>query len=208
MFSSACVYWIRDPSHTDITCEGYVGVSKEFKKRIKTHLKRIKTKDHENYKLIKNYNENVIIETVVISDEDSCYDLEFKLRPINNIGWNINAGGIKPPSQHGVKRIASYGKTWAPMQGKKHSEATKLKMSNASKGKPKSEEHIAKMKLRKFSDELKQKLSLLKKGKPGNSSTCKGMKWWHNGVITIMTKECPGDNFIPGRIFHKKNKGN
>ena len=208
MFNTACVYWIRDKSHTDITREGYVGVSKEFEKRIKTHLKRIETKEHGNYKLIENFSNKIIIDAVVISNEDNCYDLEFKLRPSNNIGWNINAGGFKPPSQQGVIRAKKYGKTWAPMQGKKHSEDTKLKMSIASKGKPKSEEHIAKMKLRKFSDELKQKLSLIKKGKPGNSSTCRGMKWWNNGVITIMSKESPGENFNPGRIFHKNNKGN
>jgi len=195
MFDTACVYWIRDASHTDITCEGYVGVSKEFNKRIKTHLKRIKTKKHDNYKLIENYNDNVVIKTIVISDEDSCYDLEFKLRPSNNIGWNINAGGVKPPSQQGVNRVVDYGKTWAPMQGKRHSEVTKLKMSSASKGKPKSDEH-------------KQKLSLIKIGKPNTSSTCRGMKWWNNDIISVMSKECPGENFKLGRVFLKKNKGN
>lgn len=41
-----------------------------------------------------------------------------------------------------------------------------------------------------------------------NSSTCKGMKWWNNDIVTIMSKEHPGENFKPGRIFHKKNKEN
>ena len=207
MFNTACVYWIRDKSHTDITREGYVGVSKEFEKRIKTHLKRIETKEHGNYKLIENFSNKIIIDAVVISNEDTCYDLEFKLRPSNNIGWNINAGGVKPPSQQGVNRIASYGKTWAPMQGKKHSEDTKLKMRAASKGKPKSEEHIAKMKLRTHSADSKLKMSIARKGKPSNSKSLVGMKWWNNGITSTMSHTSPSIDFIPGRIYIRKIKG-
>ena len=65
---------------------------------------------------------------------------------------------------------------------RKVSEETKKKMSEVRKGK-------------KFSEEHKKKLSEAKKG---NTAT-KGTRWYNNGKINIMSKECP-DGFTPGRL--------
>ena len=65
---------------------------------------------------------------------------------------------------------------------RKVSEETKKKMSEVRKGK-------------KFSEEHKKKLSEAKKG---NTAT-KGTRWYNNGKINIMSKECP-PGFVPGRL--------
>lgn len=206
---SACVYWIREPQHTDIFNQGYVGVSLDVNKRIKTHINRAKNKLHGNKNLLEYLDSNFIVETIIVSNEDYCYDIEAKLRPEKSIGWNINAGGVKPPSQLGIKRKEKYGKTWSPMQGKNHSEDTKKKMSEASRGKPKSEEHKVKMSLTRkgmYTQERLHKMSIAKKGIPTGISYTKNKLWWNNGVINKMSTNQPDSSFTRGRI--KKIKGN
>lgn len=41
--------------------------------------------------------DNLVKTILVVADEDYCYDLERKLCPANSIGWNLVAGGGKPP---------------------------------------------------------------------------------------------------------------
>lgn len=86
-----------------------------------------------------------------------------------------------------------------PMYGKKLSEETKNKISEAKKGQTLSEE--AKKKIGeaakgnkhalgcKHSEETKKKIGEAKKG----------MRFFNNGKINIRAKECP-DGFVPGRI--------
>ena len=99
---STQVYWIRAPHHSDMTLDGYVGVSKNAQKRWSYgHNWAHRKGRHENQKLanaISKYGWDNLVKTVlVISDEDYCYDLERKLRPSDNIGWNLISGGGKPP---------------------------------------------------------------------------------------------------------------
>jgi len=99
---STQVYWIRALHHSDMTLDGYVGVSKNAQKRwLYGHRWAHRKGRHENQKLanaISKYGWDNLVKTVlVISDEDYCYDLERKLRPLDNIGWNLVSGGGKPP---------------------------------------------------------------------------------------------------------------
>ena len=105
-------------------------------------------------------------------------------------------------------------------EGKRHSEETKNKMSEALKGRQFSEETRKKMsealKGRHHSEETKNKMSEKAKGrlhseetknkiskaKKGNTAT-KDMHWYNNGKINIMAYECK-DGFVPGRISWKK----
>ena len=84
-------------------------------------------------------------------------------------------------------------------KGKKLSEEAKKKMSESHKGKPRSEETRRKIsesaKGKTKSEEHKKKLSESHKG---NTNT-KGMRWFNNGKINTMAKECP-DGFVPGRL--------
>ena len=208
MLRQACVYWIKKNNFTDIFSEGYVGVSLEPEKRIKTHLYRVKSNKHGNTNLIENFKDDVIVEVVMIGDEDYCYEIENKLRPNSNIGWNINTGGFKPPSQLGKKRLRDYGKTWSPMLGKKHSEETKRKMSEAQKGKVRwSEEQKLQMSLSrkgKYTEDRLRKMSLAKKGIPTGRSFVKGRFWWNDGLVNKMSVEQPGISFIRGKIMKIK----
>jgi hypothetical protein len=47
-YKEASVYWIRLPEHTDPLTEGYVGVSKNWKKRVRDHLDEVTNESHSN----------------------------------------------------------------------------------------------------------------------------------------------------------------
>ena len=89
------VYWIRHKDHTDIFSQGYVGVSDNVDRRFKQHQRA-----NYNPKLarsIKKYGwDNLVKSVVLIADEKYCYDVETKLRPEKQIGWNIVPGGVSP----------------------------------------------------------------------------------------------------------------
>lgn len=106
------VYWIRKLEHTDIFSQGYVGVtSKTSEERYKQHLKAARVKSTKKsiiHKVINSIGQdNLVVETVCICSEEYAYELEFKLRPSERIGWNQNAGGVKPPSAKGKAMKAS-----------------------------------------------------------------------------------------------------
>lgn len=97
-----CVYWIRAPRHSDPLSEGYIGVSKSPKRRWYYHNWRKRTKRHDNPILsnaIEKYTwDGLIKQVLVIGSEKYCYELEAKIRPSVEMGWNVNAGGDKPPT--------------------------------------------------------------------------------------------------------------
>lgn len=86
-----------------------------------------------------------------------------------------------------------------PMYGKCHSTETRKKLSEALKGK-------------KRSDDFKKKISIIKKNntnmlgkhhteesKLKTSSSMMGMKFYNNGIKNIRAKECP-EGYVPGRV--------
>ena len=94
---STSLYWIHHKDHTDMFSQGYVGVSKNTEARWFRHSRY---SDNQHFKAaIKKYGwDNLIKEVVVIGEETYCYDLESKIRPSKQIGWNIAEGGAKPPT--------------------------------------------------------------------------------------------------------------
>lgn len=129
----AIVYWIRLAEHTDLLTQGYIGVTtKTAEERFEQHCNNAywpsipKTK---LYNVIRKYGaENLVVETLVVCDKEYAYELEYKLRPCRNIGWNLAVGGSIP----------------SPRNGRSHSEASKEKMRIAKLGKKQSREHIEK----------------------------------------------------------------
>jgi hypothetical protein len=98
---SAVIYWIRAKDHSDITCQGYVGVAKNASKRWWSHKWALKANRHDNSILanaVKKHGwDNLVKEIVLIAEEAYCYEMENRLRPSTEIGWNLCSGGCKPP---------------------------------------------------------------------------------------------------------------
>ena len=97
------LYWIRLPEHTDPTSQGYVGVTKQFNKRIADHYNEVINNTHVNNHLVYAINkygwENMIKEILMTDEESVCYLKENELRPTKNIGWNISPGGHRGPGR-------------------------------------------------------------------------------------------------------------
>ena len=77
-------------------------------------------------------------------------------------------------------------------KGKHYSTAAKQKISKLHKGKKLSDKHR-----NKISDALTGEKNPAF-GKPG---TMLGRHWWNNGIINISSKDCPGEDFVLGRII-------
>lgn len=98
------VYWIHLPHNTDINSEGYVGVSNNIKRRFSEHLNDSKKRNDKNpffSRVLQKYKYEIIQTIIFQGTEEGCYLLEELLRPIKNIGWNANKGGMRPPSKLG-----------------------------------------------------------------------------------------------------------
>ena len=93
---SSVVYWIHLPEHTDIFSQGYVGVSKNIKRRFACHQQR--SENQHLLKAIKKYGWDSLIKTIVLVAEKAyCLTIELQLRPNDKTGWNIVKGGGMPP---------------------------------------------------------------------------------------------------------------
>lgn len=155
------IYWIRTKNHSDILSEGYIGVSKDVKTRWEYgHFWSYKNNRHDNPKLsnaIKKHGwDNLVKEVIVIGDEKYCYEIEQKLRPTEEIGWNLAIGGRKPPPSKprgdgyvsplkGIHRDTPWMIGRVPAsKGKKASAETRAKLSLVHKGKKHSPEHLEK----------------------------------------------------------------
>lgn len=118
------VYWIHYPDHTDPFLQGYIGVSRQFD---------IRLKQHTSYSPImrNRINKGAIVEVLhSFETEDQAFLQEETYRPYENIGWNINKGGYKPPSMSGKVAVANLltGDTRTGKQkeaSRKHSERMK-----------------------------------------------------------------------------------
>jgi hypothetical protein len=153
---ASTVYWIRHPDHTDMFSQGYICVSKNTKKRFNAHKN---AKENQHLKnAVQKYGFDVLIKQIVlISDETYCFDIEKKLRPTDQIGWNITAGGGNPPAK---KNSGSFKIGIVPWnKGIPMDDETKARVSAAKQG------QIPPNKGKPMSDEAKEKLSTARKGK-------------------------------------------
>jgi len=95
MQSKSCVYWIKAPHHTDIFTEGYVGVSIQgTQARWLKHLSDARNSSElPVHRAIRKYGDNLVVETVVLGSPEYCLNLEASLRPVPNVGYNVESGG-------------------------------------------------------------------------------------------------------------------
>ena len=175
------VYWLHLPEHTDITSQGYIGVSINPKQRLWEHKNDARKGTHHNKYLERIINKQELIQSIVFTgDAKECYTYEEELRPTKNIGWNLNKGGDCPPSNKGKKFTDEHkanitkgklGKKRPPVTNE-----TRQKISRANTGKTLSGDTIQKIKEKRknqiFTEETKKKLSESHKGNvPGNAKS-------------------------------------
>jgi hypothetical protein len=148
-----CVYWLRCEDHTDMFSQGYIGITKHGRqeRRLWEH-KNVSQNSHLLNALDKY---DVVQDILLIADEDYCKDIEQKLRPEINIGWNIVTGGGLPPSFKGKKRSAEFVEK---ARTRKDSDQTKLKKSIAALGNKRG-------KGRKLTEQQKLAVSVWMKGR-------------------------------------------
>ena len=108
------VYWIHKSTHTDIWKDGYIGVTKDIKRRWRDHKTDARYNRHTNSYLghaIKKYGDSLVWEIIFLGNEDACYKHEELLRPEPSIGWNLRSGGpVGKITEEGKKRISEASK--------------------------------------------------------------------------------------------------
>jgi hypothetical protein len=175
-YIECCVYWVYGKGHKDPKTQGYVGITKNEKVRIKCHLNH--------------FHEAVGYKILFRGTRRACKEFEYALRPTFNIGWNISHGGTTGWSLGSIEKLRK-AKTGIPRSkelkeklraintGKKHTEATKRKVSASLIGNTRSHHsEVVRDKIRKArlgtkaSEETKRKLSAMRKGKKRSAKTC------------------------------------
>lgn len=96
---ASVVYWIHKPEHTDITKQGYVGITNGMaRERWAEHKRAARTNPDKHCAVVNRAickHSNLIYEVVVVADtREYCEQIEGLLRPTNRIGWNIARGGM------------------------------------------------------------------------------------------------------------------
>jgi len=115
---ASVVYWIHKPQHTDITKEGYVGITHNMAMRRWADHKSASRKNPDNHCVIVNKairkHVNLIYEVVLVADtREYCERIEELLRPTNHIGWNISRGGMPvDPIMGGIATKERWIKFW------------------------------------------------------------------------------------------------
>ncbi|WP_422463921.1 NUMOD3 domain-containing DNA-binding protein [Endozoicomonas sp. ALB115] len=143
------VYHVCNPEHTNILSEGYIGVTTNLNRRFQEHRGRFKDKGDLSFSVVDS------------GTESEMSELEFKLRPESNIGWNITVGG-KTTSADTRNNISSGMKDSSgcnnPFFGRKHTEEAKKKQSENNYMLGRTGE-LAPNWGKKWSDESRKKLS-------------------------------------------------
>lgn len=181
---SHSVYWIHLPDHANVDLEGYVGVSKDLKRRISEHFTDSKNGYTTNPylgRILKKYSSSIQFTVLFSGTEEACYSLEESLRPTKNIGWNLNKGGSKPPIMTGISRKQeTKQKISATLKGHSVSLETRKKISEKGKNRVLSDETKKKLsnhfKGKKRSEDIAIRISNSKKGKPGISPSAETRK--------------------------------
>ena len=123
MLNQCLLYWIHSDLETNIQSQGYVGITKNLKRRLKEHARK------------KNFLDNRTVDIYLQGETEFCKKIEMELRPTRNIGLNKAAGGGLPPNPSGKKLTKEHRQkikeNMVGFKGRKHSEETKAKMRAA-----------------------------------------------------------------------------
>lgn len=126
------LYWIHLPEHTDITSQGYIGITTtDVNKRFIAHKSAAKTSDHVIHRAIRKYKDKLCIKILVIGTLEYCLLLENRLRPDPHIGWNSAIGGL-----NGNPHTAESRQTMSIAQKAAWTDERRLVFSLSKRGKP------------------------------------------------------------------------
>jgi hypothetical protein len=139
------VYWLYDDNCICYWRHGYIGITNDEKTRIRAHKNRF---GELSYRIL------------FCGSKIECCEVEYQLRPHDNIGWNIAPGGNRP-----AKRTAEWiAKLSKSKTGQHHSSETKEKLRlinlgklNPHKGRVWTEDSKAKLRGYKHSAETLEK---------------------------------------------------
>jgi predicted GIY-YIG superfamily endonuclease len=89
-----CVYWVRLKTHSDVLSEGYVGISKNFKERMRFHRKN--KKKTILTQAIHKYGWGSLVKEILYNNltQEEALFIESSLRNKERIGWNLQQGGF------------------------------------------------------------------------------------------------------------------
>lgn len=91
------VYWARLDSHTDMTTQGYIGITKQpLRLRVSGHLYTASQEDIQYVfaRAIRKYGSKIEYNTIAVLSYEEASALEKRLRPHDFIGWNTVQGGL------------------------------------------------------------------------------------------------------------------
>lgn len=119
------VYWIRLEEHTNLLEQGYIGITKNLKERLRAHKKN--KKQTHFYNAIQKYGYSNLIVDILHENLtlEQALLIEYKLRPSQKIGWNSQMGG-----HLGVESAWYSVEEHRQKHSKATSEATKLGIAN------------------------------------------------------------------------------
>ena len=137
------LYWIRLPEHSDITSQGYVGITSKtvayrFDKH-RRHSNNPKTKKYTIHNAFLKYQDKILVDTILEGSQEYCLLMEQRLRPAPSIGWNQSQGGAKTRLGISCSEETKL-KISASKVGKKMDQAHRVRLTAAITGIPRSTE--------------------------------------------------------------------
>lgn len=181
--------------HIEVGEGQYIGMTKKPYKRNQDHLSCLKRGKHSNDGLQKAFNVSGTLEFYIVGEyttKEKAEQIERDIIEETDNAFNLVTGtgrfgdGIVPPTLKGVSKETRM-KLSIANRGKKPTEETRKKISNALKGRPVPASILAKRKPmtgqdnaffgRIHSESAKRKMSLAKKGKIGRPCIIDGVEY-------------------------------
>jgi hypothetical protein len=124
----AFVYHIHLPEYSGCVDRGYIGfTSNTVDHRFREHKGIATTEKCPNYPVynaLRKYGDRVVVTTLIEGSNEYCLDMERRLRPTPNMGWNIACGGGAP--MLGLRHAeGAFDNAFPPERRKKQSDFAK-----------------------------------------------------------------------------------